>query len=111
MTAISRWKHLQDLTVASSGTTSEAFSVGDFVQGSIQLPSALTSTAVNYHVSNDGINYAVVMDKTGAALSNATAAADAVIAMPTEVFGFSMCKVVLGSAEAAERTIKLFLGG
>jgi hypothetical protein len=97
------------LSIASGGTTSEVVNNENaLVQiGALKMPAALTSTTMTYHVSVDGTNFAAMLTQAGAAFGNVAVAANAQVPLPREVLSFPFFRVVMGSAEAAARTIQL----
>lgn len=98
----------EDLAIANGGTTSAAFVTGDKCRGSVQMPATLTSTGLLFSVSNDNVTFTTVK-VAGVALTSITVAANHVVPLPKECFASKFTKAVLGSAEGAARTLKLFL--
>lgn len=106
-------RHYKNITaqITNSQTTTEAIFVGDMAWGSVQLPAALTSTALEFTVSNDNSNFASLRDVDGDAIAAITVAAGRCIPIPDEAFNFTYLKIVVGSAEAADRNLSLLLKG
>lgn len=98
-------------TVASSGTTTPAFDISDVSFGGWQTPAALTSTSATYVTAmTEGGTYTTLKDSTGATITQ-TVAASGSYPLPPELFGFAWMKIVLGSAEAADRALSVYLKG
>ena len=98
-----------DTTIANGGTTSAAIDVPDGLSpvGFI-TPSALTSTAATFTVSVDGTNFYALKKNDGSASISYTVAASGYYPMnPADWCGIANFKIVVGSAEAAARTITL----
>ena len=96
------------VVVASGGTTSGAFYIGDHAMVGVQTPSALTSTAITFLASTekDG-TYTAVVDSSDAPVSLAVAASEAIGLSGAELDAlapWTWLKLVCGSTEAAERT-------
>lgn len=97
------------LTIAASGTTSGAFSIGEFARGSVQLPATVTGTTLATHVSNDGTNFTALQDAAGNTLTVSPMAGNESILIRPEAFNFKFARFVSGSSEAAERTLTVRL--
>ena len=110
MSALVRHTEDKTATIAASGTTSDAFFVGDHAWGSFQLPT-MTGTGITFLVSNDGNNYVALRDNTGTAIASITTASGRAMPFPDELFYHKFAKIVSGSAEDAERLINVFLKG
>lgn len=107
MGEISQGINTIDVTIASSETTSGVADFGDLTLSGITLP-AMTGTSVTFQVSADGTNFYTLHDSTKTALSvTCDGTARAFYLEPTKFAGYRWIKVVSGSAEGAERTIKL----
>lgn len=95
-------------TIPSAGTTSLAISVPTrrSLVG-VQLPAAMTSTAMTFQASNDdGANWVTIYDESTA--YSLTIAASRYQAVKTQVFaGVSLLRIVGGSSEAAAREVIL----
>lgn len=99
------------VTIASGGTTSDAFVVGGYSFGGVITPAALTSTALSFSVcGSHGGTYVPLTDTAGATIS-VTVAASKAVALPPELFGFAYAKVVGGSSEGADRVLTITLKG
>jgi hypothetical protein len=93
--------------IALSGTISAAVDLAGTGLVAIQLPSVMTGTAISFQGSADGVTYGAIHDGAGAAVS-ITTAANLVVVVPSSITnGTRWIKLVSGSTEAAERTIKL----
>lgn len=97
------------VTIASAGTTSAALDIGGYTIVGMSLPAALTSTAATFHVSSTIAGTYVPVFNTSGALSYTVAASRYVLASPNDTYGLRFIKLVVGSAEAAERSIILHL--
>lgn len=93
-----------------SGQTAAVDGVG--LQGkalvAIELPDTFTGTALTFESCSDGTNYRAVHDN-GTPLSITVAQDSYSVVDPSKWFGIDMLKVVSGSAEGGDRTLKLFL--
>lgn len=98
------------VSIASSGTTSAAIKTGGASLVGIQLPSALTSTAVTFTVSSDCVTYVALYNASGA-VSYTIAASQFMAINPVDFYGAACFKIVLGSSEAAGRTLTATLKG
>lgn len=99
-------------TIANSGTVSDALDIGQFRLMAFQF-ATMTGTTMTFQASatEDG-TYVAVYDDAGNAVS-VTVTDDAVVAMTGSIAAaLAPCrfiKLVSGSSEAAERTIKVLL--
>lgn len=98
-----------DVSVANAGTTSQAIDIGELVPVGLITPSALTSVSATFQVSLDGSTYATLRLDDGSAYTVTVAASYHQQLDYQHFLGFKYLKVVLGSAEAAARTLKLLL--
>lgn len=98
-------------TIASGAATSTSFAVGEFLRGSVQIPSAITGTTLATHVSNDGTNFTALQDAAGNVLTVSPMAANESILIRPEAFNFKFCRFVSGSNEGADRTLSVVLYG
>ena len=95
--------------VANGGTISTPFAVDGMARGSFSIPAALTSVAVTFQISNDqGVTYTALYNSSNTQIS-ITVAASRAYPLPAELFGATYARMVFGSAEGAERTIKYSL--
>ncbi len=96
-------------TIASGATTSGAVELpaGVSLLG-LRMPSAFTGTAITLTESNSLTGtYQAVYDNTGSQLSFVVAASRTVTIDPSLTIGLRFIKLVSGSSEAADRTVKL----
>lgn len=79
----------------------------------IQLPVGMTSTALTFNVSNDGVTFVPLKSLiTGTALSYTIGATAAYQAIDPSVFaGVSFLQIAVGTNEGADRTLLLSLKG
>jgi hypothetical protein len=100
---------IASVVIANGDTVSSAAFMKNGVAGAIQLPAALTGTALTFQVSYDGVTYTALYGTDGNAVSY-TVAASRVIPLNKEVFAaFPFIKLVSGSAEGAARTLTIFI--
>lgn len=98
-------------SVASSGTTSNAFTVDGYSSGGVQCPAALTSTAMTFTVCDTfGGTYVALTDSSGSAISQTVAASKA-FALPSALFAFRFAKLICGSSEGAARDFVVTVKG
>jgi hypothetical protein len=88
--------------------------------GAIQMPAAITGTTLTYQITNkvdasgDPTGWETTVegsDYTGTALGNVTVAADVCIPIDPRVMQHRFFRVNMGSGQAADRTITVFLKG
>jgi hypothetical protein len=98
-----------EVTIAASGTTSDAVNLSGLQLVAIETPSALTGTALTFTASVSlGGTYDAVREVGGAAAYSLTMAANQWIPVSVNVFaGVPFLKIVSGSTEAAARTFNL----
>lgn len=108
-----RKPRVETVTIANGGTTSAAILLRDYVLASIITPAALTSTAITFTASDTkGGSYVQVNDSDGNQVSLVAAASRSLSLSGAEADALAAClwvKVVTGSAEGAERILKLIL--
>lgn len=94
------------LTIAASGTTSDALSCKEACGAVIIMPAAITGTNLAFHVS-DTISgtYVPVYNSSNAAVTR-TVAASRAYALPDEALSAAYVKLVM-DAQAAARSIKV----
>lgn len=98
------------ITILSGATASNAIDLGELAIVGIQLPAALTSTALTFTASDTlAGTYNAVTKVDGTAYSIVVAAAKYVVIPPADLCGIHYLKVIAGSAEGADRDIILML--
>lgn len=102
---------VQTVTIANGAATSNAFHVGEFNGGSIQVPGAITGASYTLTVSNDGVTYSGLRVAAGTAVAAVNWAADNMLPLPDSLFSFKWAKIVSASNEAAARSLTVFLKG
>lgn len=94
--------------IAASGTTSGAVDLGHATLCGIYVPASFTGTTLTFTASDTATGtFAPVKDGAGAAVSKTVAAGDYIYIDPVLFAGIRHLKIVSGSAEAAERVLKL----
>lgn len=98
------------VTIASSGTTSSAIDLGEWLLAGIITPAALTGTAFTFTASDteDG-TYNTCYDSSGTAITVTAAASRHILLEPQTFAGGRWLKIVSGAAEAADRNITVVL--
>ncbi len=100
-----------DAIIPNSGTTSPALHLRDYVLVGIIVPAGLTSVTMTFTASDlIGGSYVPVYDSDGNQVSLVTAPSRAIGLSAAEADAlapFQFVKLVFGSAEGAERTIKV----
>lgn len=108
----SGYKLSRIVTIASGDTSSAAVNLGCFSLVSIQLGtingSSLSFTSA---VSSDATYAAVKSTASGTALSYAIASNTFATLDPKDMYGLTFLKVVMGTAQSADRTLTLYLKG
>lgn len=95
------------LTVASGQTTSDAINCnGQGIVGVI-LPAALTSTSFTFTGSQDNSTFTALYNTSGTQLAVTCAVSRIVLFTPGDLIGLQYIKLVMGSSEAADRTIQV----
>lgn len=98
----------QKVTILSGQTVSDAKDLANTTLCGIETPAALTSTAITFQGSNDGTTYVPIKDSvSGAAISVTVTTSSGYSLNPSQFAGWRFIKVVGGSAEGADRIIKL----
>ena len=97
------------VTIANNAQTSSAAALGGGLQlVAVQLPAALTSTAMTFTGSTDGSTYVAVYAMDGAAAYSITVGVDRIVPVDIRCFaGLAYVKAVAGSAEGGARIITL----
>jgi hypothetical protein len=98
--------------IASGQTKSGAVSVSNETQPvALDLPAAFTGAAITFEASTDGgATFHQVMEVDGAAAYSVTVAAAKFVPLDPRVFaGIGSFKVVSGSAEGAERSVRVVM--
>lgn len=98
-----------DTTIASSGTDSQAIDLFGMNMVGILFPSEMTGTSMTFKASVDGSNYYTCYDSAGSAVSLTVTADGYVLLTPSDFAGVRYIKLVSGSSEGAERTIKVIM--
>lgn len=102
-------KQAASVTIANGQTVSNGVDLGELALVGMQLPSALTSVAITFQASHDGVTYAAITKIDGTAYTVTSAPSKYIIIPPADLAGARFLKVVGGSAEAADRNIILLL--
>lgn len=98
------------VTIASSGTTSQAVDVGEWLIAGIVTPAALTGITMTFTGAlTEGGTYRPLRDSSGTAISVTVSPDDHILIEPQTFAGVSWIKLVSGSTEAAAREITLVL--
>ena len=98
------------VTIASSGTTSQAVDLGEWLVAGIVTPAALTGVAFTFTASaSETGTYNACYDSTGTAISVTVAPSRHILIEPQTFAGAQWLKLVSGSTEAAAREITLVL--
>lgn len=101
------------VTIAESGTKSEAIDTRAHSLTGVELPAALTSTAMTFEASHDPEGtFVAVNDDAGNAVSLVVAASKVVTPASEDrdaLYGLPFLKIVMGTAEDADREIVLYL--
>jgi len=96
------------VTIASGGNNSTSFETSKFGWGTFQLPAAINGTEFTVQFSNDDTNFTdCPADAIGA--NPITCAADGTYFIPLAAFAARYARIVATNAQAAARTIALFL--
>ena len=107
------WNNTETLTVtiATDDDRTNSTMLGDRERGSVQTPASLTSTTIEFEVSNDDTTWDVARDDNDAAIGTKTVAVDKLYNIPAEVFKSRFMRIKTGSGEAADRNFIVSLGG
>ena len=99
----------QNVVIANGQQNSSSFVVQDYTSGSFQVPAAITGLNFTVQVSNDNANFTSLENAAGSAVAVIPVTANEVCPLPVETFNFKYARLRSASAEAAERTIPVFL--
>ncbi len=100
----------QTTTIASGATKSAAVNVYGTTICAIEIPSTFTGTSISFEGSIDGTNFAPIYDMDGVLVSiSGVSASKTFVLNPTIFYAYRSIKIVSGSTEGAERTIKYAL--
>jgi len=104
-----RGNEAKDLTILSGAQVTQTVTVKGYASGSFGLPAALTGTALSIEVSVDGTTFKALKNAAGTAVTVPTVAAGDQLPIPADAFSFPYLRLKSGTAEAADRTVKIFL--
>ena len=97
-----------DVTIASGATASDAFATYGYRWIAVEMPAAITGTAMALHGANhEGATFKALID-AGGAVSESTSASQ--IVLFGEVVVTPWMKLVSNGAEGAARTYRVYLG-
>ena len=98
---------VETVVIASSGTTSTALPLSGTTPVVVQIPATFTGTSVTFEGSIDGNStYGAIANSAG--LITYAASANRRLSLDPAFFvGYDSIKVVSGSAEGSERTLKV----
>lgn len=97
----------QTVTVANGGTTTGNINLNGFGMVGVIFPSALTSTSMTFQGSQDGTTFTALYNTDGNALTATVAASRILLFTPGDFVGINYVRLVLGSAEGAERSLQV----
>ncbi len=97
------------VTIELGATFSGEFHVGDYSMGNVEFPADLTSIGMTFEGSNDKVNWQTVRTEAGAAMASVVCAANAIVPFPVKMSSYRYGRVKVGSAEAAARTVNVFM--
>lgn len=94
------------VTILSGATVSNSIDLGEMAVVGMQN-ATLTSTAMTFQASSDNSTFVVVKNTAGSSYSVTVASDTYTVIPPADLAGIRWLKVVAGSAEGADRVIKL----
>jgi len=95
-------------TIALNGTKTEGLDTHNCQICGVEIPSALTGTAISFEESVDGVTYLNVINPADGADYSVTIATPGYHPLDNDVFhGCRFLKIVSNGSEAAERSIGL----
>lgn len=97
----------QTATIANGQTASNNIELCGAVAGSVQLPAAITGTALTIKGSIDGVTYTEVVEEGGESNPLVVAAAGT-YALPIKTFSYKYLQLVM-DAQGAARSISVYL--
>lgn len=111
MSAVTRFDSQTTVTIASAGTTSAAIDGQAYAFYGLIMPGTITSTAMTFTVSDksDG-TFVALYDETNTQVS-VTIAASRAYNLPDALAAWPWFKIVMGSSEAADRSLILCAKG
>jgi hypothetical protein len=99
------------VTIASAGTESEAFEVGDSVKGSYFLPATWNGVELKIQVSNDGATWIDAKDLTNTDIDPLVVVLSDYFLIPTEVFSFKWARIKATTEQSADTVIPFIVTG
>ena len=99
--------YTQDAVVANGGTNSSSVDLNGHVLIGIATPADLTSTSGELQTSIDNETWLPIYDREGNQFTLELAASRFIAIPPGDIAGLHNVRIVVGSAEGAERTLKL----
>ncbi len=100
----------ETVTINSGETESTNVDMRGMTLCGLYLPSALTSVAITFQVSDEsGGTYIPIADGLGSTLSKVVAQGQYIKLDPSDFAGVQFIKLVAGTAEGGDREIKLAL--
>lgn len=96
------------VTILNGATVSNAVDLGEMAVVGMQN-ATLTSTAMTFQASADNSTFVAVKNTAGSTYSVTVASDSYTVIPPADLAGIRWLKVVAGSAEGADRTVKLMV--
>ncbi len=97
----------QSVTIANGATSSDAVNLNGFGMVALITPAALTSTAVTFTGSQDGVNFVPIYNTSGTQLSITVSTSRYIEFVPGDFVGLNYLKLVGGTAEGGDRVIQV----
>lgn len=110
VTAIIRQHEVQTATIPIGTTTSNSINTSSYATGGLQIPAAMTGTAITFLVSEDNVTFTPSYTAANAATS-ITVGTSRAYPIPAEVMAHAFFQIVSGSTETAARAILVNLKG
>lgn len=100
-----------DVLIEEGETESAGVRVGGATAVCMMVPAGLASTSMTFQTSFDGVSYGALKDKDGDLVTQVVDSEGGSYSLePAVFFGWNWLKLVLGSAEAADVTVKVGVG-
>jgi hypothetical protein len=93
------------IDVSEDNDLSNALDLRGKVLVALVMPATITSTVITFSGSTDGTTYNTITNTSGVALSCTVSASRHVCIVPIDFASIRFLKLVMGSAELADRTI------
>ena len=100
---------IAEVTIASGQTKTDAINMSNFALMGVEVPATMTGTSLTFEAGSDAASTVPVRDVDGADFSVTLGSGAGVHTVNANDFAsFKYIKIVSGSSEGAERTLKVY---